>query len=170
MAPSSPGQCCRGNVERVYVHEKVYDDFVDGLVALTKTYVLGDPTDPATTLGPMAPRRGDGRASPRRCGPAPLPTSIRSCSRLIATARPISRGRCWTSVNHQMAFMTEETFGLGGWHHEGARRYRGGGPDERPKYGLTCSLWTEDLDAAEAIGRELHFNCSPTAATISIPR
>ena len=51
------GQCCCG-IERVYVHEKVYDDFLAGLVELTGKYVLGDPTDPATTLGPMARARG----------------------------------------------------------------------------------------------------------------
>ncbi len=47
------GQCCCG-IERVYVHADVYDDFVDGFADLTRTYVLGDPLDQATTLGPMA--------------------------------------------------------------------------------------------------------------------
>ncbi|MBI1986388.1 MAG: aldehyde dehydrogenase family protein, partial [Rhodospirillales bacterium] len=46
------GQSCCG-IERIYVHEQVYDDFVDGYVDLTGKYVLGDPTKPETTLGPM---------------------------------------------------------------------------------------------------------------------
>ncbi len=46
------GQCCCG-IERIYVHEKVYKEFVDGFVELTKKYKLGNPTDPATNLGPM---------------------------------------------------------------------------------------------------------------------
>ena len=50
------GQCCCG-IERVYVHEDVYDKFVDGFTALTKQYVLGDPLDEKTTLGPMAQKR-----------------------------------------------------------------------------------------------------------------
>src|SRR5262249_9777270 len=50
------GQCCCG-IERIYVHADVYDKFVDGFVDLTEQYVLGEPLDPATTLGPMAQRR-----------------------------------------------------------------------------------------------------------------
>ena len=50
------GQCCCG-IERVYVHADVYDRFVDGLSTLTRQYVLDDPLDPKTTLGPMAQPR-----------------------------------------------------------------------------------------------------------------
>ena len=46
------GQSCCG-IERIYVHAGVYDRFVEGCVALARQYVLGDPLDPATTLGPM---------------------------------------------------------------------------------------------------------------------
>ncbi len=50
------GQCCCG-IERVYVHEKVYDEFVEGFIAETKNYVVGNPLDAATTMGPMAQAR-----------------------------------------------------------------------------------------------------------------
>src|SRR2546428_334409 len=46
------GQSCCA-VERIYVHRDVYDRFVDGFVALTRQYRLGNPLDPDTTLGPM---------------------------------------------------------------------------------------------------------------------
>ncbi|MDA0998835.1 MAG: aldehyde dehydrogenase family protein, partial [Proteobacteria bacterium] len=46
------GQSCCG-IERIYVHRKLFDGFVEKAAALTKDYVLGDPTDEATTLGPM---------------------------------------------------------------------------------------------------------------------
>src|ERR1700760_3545334 len=46
------GQSCCG-IQRIYVHERLYDDFVAGAVALTEKYILGDPTDPTTTLGPV---------------------------------------------------------------------------------------------------------------------
>ncbi|MEP0323346.1 aldehyde dehydrogenase family protein, partial [Bauldia litoralis] len=45
------GQCCCG-IERIYVDERVYDDFVDGFADLTKKYVVGSPLDPHTTLRP----------------------------------------------------------------------------------------------------------------------
>ena len=39
------GQSCCG-IERIYVHEEVYDDFVEGFVDLTRKYVVGNPLDP----------------------------------------------------------------------------------------------------------------------------
>jgi acyl-CoA reductase-like NAD-dependent aldehyde dehydrogenase len=48
---NSGQSCCA--IERIYVHTDVYDQFVDGFVDLTKQYVLGNPLDPETTIGPM---------------------------------------------------------------------------------------------------------------------
>ncbi len=53
------GQSCCG-IQRIYVHEKVYDDFVDGAIALTRQYVLGNPSEQATTLGPVVRTAGSG--------------------------------------------------------------------------------------------------------------
>jgi acyl-CoA reductase-like NAD-dependent aldehyde dehydrogenase len=50
------GQCCCG-IERIYVHESLYDSFVEKAVAWVKALKLGNPFDPATTLGPMANKR-----------------------------------------------------------------------------------------------------------------
>lgn len=46
------GQNCIG-VQRIYVHEAVHDAFRDALVARVKDLRVGDPTDPATDIGPM---------------------------------------------------------------------------------------------------------------------
>jgi acyl-CoA reductase-like NAD-dependent aldehyde dehydrogenase len=46
------GQSCCG-IERIYVHDNVYDQFLEGFVEATKQYVLGNPLDAATTIGPM---------------------------------------------------------------------------------------------------------------------
>src|SRR5687768_424271 len=40
-------------VERIYVQQQIFQEFVDGFVALTKQYRLGNPLAPDTTLGPM---------------------------------------------------------------------------------------------------------------------
>lgn len=47
------GQCCCG-IERIYVHDSLYDDFVAKAADWTRALKLGDPTDPETTMGPMA--------------------------------------------------------------------------------------------------------------------
>jgi acyl-CoA reductase-like NAD-dependent aldehyde dehydrogenase len=47
------GQSCCA-VERVYVHERVYDQFLAMAEPLVRAYVMGDPMDVRTTLGPIA--------------------------------------------------------------------------------------------------------------------
>ncbi|WP_417591836.1 aldehyde dehydrogenase family protein [Parasphingorhabdus sp.] len=46
------GQSCIG-VQRIIIHESIYDRFKDMLVARTKTLVAGDPKDRNTFIGPM---------------------------------------------------------------------------------------------------------------------
>ena len=46
------GQVCT-SAERFYVHENVYDDFVDLVVDETKKLVIGDPMEDATDIGPL---------------------------------------------------------------------------------------------------------------------
>ncbi len=46
------GQSCI-SVQRVYVHERVVDDFTSRLLPLVNALRVGDPLDPATDVGPM---------------------------------------------------------------------------------------------------------------------
>lgn len=46
------GQSCI-SVQRVYVHDRVFDRFASHLVRLVEGLIVGDPMDPATNLGPM---------------------------------------------------------------------------------------------------------------------
>ncbi len=46
------GQSCI-SVQRVYVHDRVFDDFTSALVALVEKLKVGDPLDPTTDVGPM---------------------------------------------------------------------------------------------------------------------
>ena len=46
------GQCCCAG-SRLFVEEKVYDEFVDRSVARAKKRTVGDPLDPATEQGPQ---------------------------------------------------------------------------------------------------------------------
>ena len=49
---SLAGQSCI-SVQRVYVHERVYDVFTARLIQLVSALKVGDPLDPATDVGPM---------------------------------------------------------------------------------------------------------------------
>lgn len=44
--------CC--SVERIYVHDAVYERFVDAFVGVVEGFVVGDPHDERTYLGPLA--------------------------------------------------------------------------------------------------------------------
>ncbi len=50
------GQSCVG-VQRIVIHESIYSDFRDRLVAATNKLVMGDPKDEATFIGPMISER-----------------------------------------------------------------------------------------------------------------
>lgn len=47
------GQVC-SSASRYYIHERVYDEFVDKFVAVAKKLVMGDPMDFNTGMGPIA--------------------------------------------------------------------------------------------------------------------
>jgi len=148
------GQCCCG-IERIYVDAGVYDDFVEAFVDLAGKYVLGDPLDEATTLGPMA------RASGADFVRGQIEAALRAgASARIDTARfardvrasPYCAPQVLTGVNHQMSVMREESFGpvVGIMQVAGAQEAIALMNDS--PYGLTASIWTRDTDAAAAIG------------------
>ena len=150
------GQCCCG-IERIYVDAKVYDDFVAGAAALTKKYVVGNPLDPATTLGPMA--RGkfadlvrEQVAEARRKGATPLVNMKVEGDR---PGSPYLAPEVLVDVNHQMAVMREESFGPV----VGIMKVRDAEEavtlmNDSP-YGLTASIWTSDIDRAAEIGSRI---------------
>lgn len=46
------GQCCVAGT-RIYVHQKVYDKFLEAVIKTAKSYRLGDPFDKKTNYGPQ---------------------------------------------------------------------------------------------------------------------
>jgi acyl-CoA reductase-like NAD-dependent aldehyde dehydrogenase len=147
------GQCCCG-IERVYVHEKVYDEFVEGFIAETRNYVVGNPLDQATTMGPMAQARfadliREQKAEALRKG------AKAHINMKVANDRegsPYLAPEVLTGVDHQMSVMREESFGpivgiMKVRNDEEAIALMNDSP-----YGLTASIWTRDIDHAAAIG------------------
>lgn len=148
------GQCCCG-IERIYVHEQLYDRFVDGFAALTSTYRLGSPIVQDTTLGPMAAvrfadtvRGHTAEAMARGARPLIDPACFPDDKGGTAYVMP----QVLIGVDHSMRVMTEESFGpvvgiMKVASDEAAIKLMN---DSR--YGLTASIWTEDAVAAERIG------------------
>ena len=151
------GQCCCG-IERVYVDEKVYDDFVEGFANLARGYVLGSPLEEATTLGPMAQTRGADfvrqqiAEAVRDGATAHVDTSKFEMDK---PGSPYIAPQVLTGVNHQMSVMREESFGPV----VGIMKVKDEAEaihlmNDSP-YGLTASVWTTDVEAAARIGGKI---------------
>ena len=147
------GQSCCG-VERIYVDKTVFPKFVEGFVALTRQYKLGNPLDAKITLGPMV--RASAADQVRAQVGAAVAKGAKQLLRLPdREGTPYLPPEVLVDVDHGMELMTEETFGpvvgimpVGG--DEEAIRLMN---DSR--YGLTASIWTRDADAALAIGNQV---------------
>jgi acyl-CoA reductase-like NAD-dependent aldehyde dehydrogenase len=151
------GQCCCG-IERIYVHDSLYDRFVDGFVDLTRKYVLGNPLDEKTTLGPMANKRfADWVRQQNKDAMAAGATAHIDPKSFTANddATAYLAPQVLTNVNHTMSVMKDESFG------PTVGIMKVSGDEEAIKlmndspYGLTAPIWTQDMDAAERIGAEI---------------
>ncbi|MBB3059584.1 aldehyde dehydrogenase family protein [Microbulbifer rhizosphaerae] len=148
------GQSCCG-IERIYVQETLYEDFVERAIALVRQYRLGRPDDPETTLGPLVRVeaadfvRGQideaiAQGASAHIDPVDFPADKRGTSYLAP--------QILTEVHHGMRLMSDETFGPV----VGIRKVR---DDEEAlalindsEYGLTAAIFSSDLEAAEALG------------------
>jgi acyl-CoA reductase-like NAD-dependent aldehyde dehydrogenase len=147
------GQSCCG-VERIYVEKTLFPKFVEGFVALTRQYKLGNPLDPKTTLGPMV--RASAADQVRAQVSAAVAKGAKALLRLPdREGTPYLPPEVLVDVDHRMAVMTEETFGpvAGIMPVEGDEAAIHLMNDSR--YGLTASIWTRDAEAAERIGNRV---------------
>ncbi|KAF1965230.1 betaine aldehyde dehydrogenase 2 [Bimuria novae-zelandiae CBS 107.79] len=145
---NSGQSCC--SVERVYVDEKIHDEFIAALQEVLKGYRLGDPTEKDTNLGPVVSKRSaetirshikdalekgakdatpenESFKSPPADGNFVAPTLL-------------------TNVDHNMAVMTEETFGpvipvMKVKDDAEAIKLM-----NDSQFGLTASIWTKDTN------------------------
>lgn len=155
-ATYNSGQCCCG-IERIYVHESLYDAFVEKSVAWVSNYKLGNPLDPETTLGPMANKRF------AKVVREQIADAVSKGAKALVDPKlfPADDGGAYimpqvlVNVDHSMAFMKDETFGPA----VGIMKVKSdeealGLMNDSP-YGLTASLWTQDPERAARIGRDV---------------
>ncbi|SDI91854.1 aldehyde dehydrogenase family protein [Billgrantia gudaonensis] len=145
------GQCCCG-IERIYVHESLYDRFVEKAVTIVEGYRLGNPLDAATDIGPMAHVRFAREVR------AQIDEAVAAGAKAHIATKPGDDGEAYltpqilTEVTHDMRVMRDESFG------PVVGIMKVSGDDEAVRlmndsaFGLTASLWTADLARAQRVG------------------
>ncbi|QHF40006.1 Aldehyde dehydrogenase [Pseudomonas fluorescens] len=153
---NSGQSCCA--VERIYVDQKIYPVFVERFAELTRQYVLGNPLDEATTLGPLvtpgaaffvrgqiadALAQGAKALIDPKSFPADVPGSAYLAPQVLV------------DVNHQMSVMRDESFGPVVGIMPVASDEEAIALMNDSEFGLSASIWTLDLAAAERLGNEI---------------
>jgi acyl-CoA reductase-like NAD-dependent aldehyde dehydrogenase len=154
--------CC--SVERIYVHEAVYDDYLREFVKEVLSWKTGSPTEPGVYFGPLT--RKDQLAVLER----QIEDALAKGARLITGGKRVpGKGYYFqptilVDVNHDMDLMKEESFGpligiMKVNNDDEAVRLMGD-----TEYGLTAAVYSRDRKRAEKILKQLntgtgYWNC-----------
>jgi len=152
------GQSCCG-IERIYVHEDVYDAFVEATVKTVNGYVLGSPLDAETTMGPCVNVKAaefvrgqikDAVAAGAKAliDPASFPADKEGTQYLAP--------QVLVGVDHSMRVMTEESFGPVVGIMKVSSDAEAIALMNDSEFGLTASVWTTDEAAAIEIGDQVN--------------
>ena len=171
--------CC--SVERIYVHESIYDQFVDAFVETVKAMKLGDPQADDTYLGAMT-RPAQIQVLEAQVADAVSKGAVLHCGGKRATSGASMQGAAKSSgteepsvgnwfeasvlsnVNHSMELMRDESFGP----IIGIQKVSS---DEQAialmndtRYGLTAGVYSSNQSRAKAILSQVnagstYWNC-----------
>ncbi len=154
--------CC--SVERIYVHENIYDNFLEYFLNETASFRLGDPLDDATYIGPLT------RAAQILNLKSQIRDAVSKGAKLLCGGERADRRGNYlepavlVDVNHAMDIMREESFGPV----IGIQRVES---DEEAltmmndtEYGLTAGVYSTDAARASKILSQLnagsvYWNC-----------
>jgi acyl-CoA reductase-like NAD-dependent aldehyde dehydrogenase len=154
---NSGQSCC--SLERVYVDEKVHDEFVEKVQAVLKNYKLGDPFDKSTHLGPVVSKRSkeaiEAHIKDALDKGAKDATPENESFKSPPADGNFVKPTLLTGVDHTMTVMTEETFGpvipvMKVKSDEEAIKLM-----NDSEFGLTASIWTKDTKKGEDLAESV---------------
>jgi len=151
------GQSCCG-IERIYVDQSLFADFVEGVVALAKNYRLGRPDDANSNLGPLV------KTSAAEFVRGQIDDAISAGAKALIDPAGFAMNRAGSpylapqvliNVDHRMRVMTQESFGP-------VVGIMPISSDEQAlqlmndsSFGLSASVFTQDEAAALALGEQV---------------
>jgi len=151
------GQSCCG-IKRIYVAASRYEEFVAGVVDLTKKYRLGSPLDPETTIGPVV------RTAAAESVRSQVREAVGQGARQLideawfaasAPGTPYLAPQVLVDVDHSMAIMRDETFGPAVGIMKVASDEEAVRLMNDSDFGLTAAIFSADAARAEALGDAL---------------
>ena len=154
--------CC--SVERIYVHERVHDAFVDAFLDTVKGFKIGDPTADGTYIGAITRTPQIGVLEEQVADALARGGELRTGGKRIDKQGNWFEPTVFTGVNHDMLLMREESFGP----IIGIQKVKG--DDEAlalmndTRYGLTAGMFTRDEARASKLLSKVHagsvyWNC-----------
>ena len=152
------GQSCIA-AKRFIVHTEVYDDFLESFVDEIDSFVVGDPMDESTDIGPQA--RPDLMEELHE----QVTESVDSGATVLTGGEPIdSEGAYYpptvlTEVPPGCPVDSEETFGPVATVYEVTGEEEAVSKANDTNFGLGASVWTEDRERGEQIARRLDAGC-----------
>ncbi|KAL8699959.1 MAG: hypothetical protein Q9201_005708 [Fulgogasparrea decipioides] len=154
---NSGQSCC--SIERVYVAEKIHDQFVAAVKTVLEGYKLGSPFDKDTNIGPVVSQRAV-EVIHAHVRDALQKGAIDATPDNPSFRDPPPDGNyvkptLLIGVTHDMDIMNEETFGpivpvMKVGNDEEALRLM-----NDSEFGLTASIWTSDVAAGEKLAQEV---------------
>lgn len=153
------GQSCCA-VERIYVHEKVYDQYVDAFVKEVHSYKIGQPSEEGVYIGALS------RPSQLGFLENQVQDAVKKGASLLAGGKSIAgqgyffEPTVLTGVNHKMSVMKDESFGpiIGIMKVKDDKEATKLMQDT--EYGLTAAVYTADKKRAEKILKEINAGTS----------
>jgi succinate-semialdehyde dehydrogenase/glutarate-semialdehyde dehydrogenase len=148
------GQTCVC-ANRIYVQAGVHDEVASRLAELVRGLRVGDPTDPATHVGPLVDRQGHAKVS------AHVEDALARGARALVGGEP--RGGLFysptvlTGVSAGMRILEEETFGPVAPIVRFDRDAEAVAAANATPFGLAAYLWTRDLSRAFRVSEALDF-------------
>jgi acyl-CoA reductase-like NAD-dependent aldehyde dehydrogenase len=152
------GQSCCG-IERIYVDNAIYDDFIEGMKDFSEKYVLDDPLKKETNLGPVV------RLTAAKFIREQIKDAVsKGATDIISKEnfKIVEDSNCYVSpsvlinVNHSMSFMMDETFGPSVGIMKVADENEAAQLMNDSPYGLTACIWTSDKEFALSFGKKIN--------------
>ena len=145
--------CCAGS--RLYVHERIFDQVVEGVCEIARSIRLGPGLDPATQMGPLVSRAQQERVL------SYIDAGRRAGARIVTDDSAVDSDGCYVrptvmvDTDESMSVVREEIFGpvlvAMPFHDEEEALTRANSSD----YGLGASIWTRDISRVHRFVRGL---------------